>query len=185
VITFDKTKAITSTGATGKGYDQDTVLKHTITHEMGHALLTASNSDHCNDPNCIMYGAAKDWEMHDFSCSVHGPGGSQDIRTKIHNHAPHIPNVPTLLSPSNGATNVVRSPSATLKWKASSGAQSYELQVSTSNSFPAGSIDVTGITSLSSQVLNLNATTYYWRVRATNGMGTSGWSSIWSFTTKQ
>src|SRR5690606_40232853 len=28
-----------------------------------------------------------------------------------------------------------------------------------------------------------SATTYYWRVRASNGYGDSNWSSVWSFTT--
>jgi len=89
-ITFDSgTQAITYVGAMGTEYDRDTVLRRTIAHEMGHGILAASESDHCSDPQCIMYGFVKDWEMRNFgpgNC-VHSPGGAKDIRANgvIHN----------------------------------------------------------------------------------------------------
>jgi Tol biopolymer transport system component len=92
------------------------------------------------------------------------------------------PSAPTLSSPSNGATGISTSP--TLSWNASSGATSYRLQVSTSNAFSTTVFDQSGITATSRLVSGLlNNTTYYWRVNACNAGGTSGWSSIWSFTT--
>ncbi|MDP2207795.1 MAG: S8 family serine peptidase [Bacteroidota bacterium] len=93
-----------------------------------------------------------------------------------------VPPVPTLLSPSNGATGIVTNP--TLSWNASSGATSYRLQVSTSSAFSTLTIDQSGITTTSRAISGLaNGTIYYWRVNATNTAGTSGWSSVWNFTT--
>ncbi|MGQ9604224.1 MAG: S8 family serine peptidase [bacterium] len=95
---------------------------------------------------------------------------------------PTIPNPPTLVSPANGATNV--SIPVTLTWNASSGATSYNVQVSTNSSFTSLVYNQTGITSTSTTVSNLSeGTLYYWRVSATNSAGTSAWSSVWSFTT--
>lgn len=93
-----------------------------------------------------------------------------------------IPAAPTLSSPANGATGVSTSP--TLTWIASSGATSYRLQVSTSSAFTTLTIDQSGITTTSQAITGLaSGTLYYWRVNATNSAGTSGWSSVWSFTT--
>jgi hypothetical protein len=56
---------------------------------MGHALLAASEKDHCTDERCIMYHSVADWEMRDFGPGdcVHKPGGSKDIRADgvVHN----------------------------------------------------------------------------------------------------
>lgn len=93
-----------------------------------------------------------------------------------------IPAAPTLSSPTNGATGVSTSP--TLTWNASSGATSYRLQVSTSSAFSTLTIDQSGITTTSRAISGLaDGATYYWRVNATNSAGTSGWSSVWNFTT--
>jgi len=94
---------------------------------------------------------------------------------------PPPPGAPTLAAPANGATGVAIP--AALSWNASSGATSYRVQVSTSSSFATLTYDqsVTG-TSTSVGGLSTN-TVYYWRVNASNGSGTSGWSATWSFTT--
>lgn len=79
---------ITSVGPPwGADYDRKKVLIRTIVHEMGHALLAASEADHCADPNCIMYERTLDWELHDFgpgSCT-HSQNEIKDIRKRIHN----------------------------------------------------------------------------------------------------
>jgi subtilisin family serine protease len=95
---------------------------------------------------------------------------------------PAIPAAPVLSSPVNGATSVALPP--TLSWTASTGATSYQVQVSTSSAFTTTAYDVAGLTATSASVTGLAASTiYYWRVNATNSAGTSGWSSVWSFTT--
>ncbi|HVP80105.1 MAG TPA: hypothetical protein VMV04_19665 [Thermodesulfobacteriota bacterium] len=95
------------------------------------------------------------------------------------------PSAPTLVSPANNATGVSTTP--TLSWNASSGATSYGLQVSTSQTNWTGSnlkVNQSGITGTSQAVRGLaNNTVYYWRVNATGAGGTSPWSSVWTFTT--
>lgn len=98
--------------------------------------------------------------------------------------APAPPPAPTLVSPSNGANNVSRTP--TLRWNASAGATSYRVQVSTSPSFATLIYDQSGITLISTTVSGLGSkVTYYWRVNASNANGTSGWSSVWRFRTRR
>jgi hypothetical protein len=92
------------------------------------------------------------------------------------------PPAPVLASPANGTIGVVLN--TAVSWNASAGALTYGLQVSTSPSFSPTTIDQNGITSTSFSLGGLsNATTYYWRVRASNAGGTSDWSNSWSFTT--
>jgi uncharacterized protein (TIGR02145 family) len=91
------------------------------------------------------------------------------------------PATPTLSSPANNAPNVAIPP--TLSWNASTGATSYSLQVSTSNSFSSYVYNQSGLTNTSQQISGLsNSITYWWRVTATNSYGSST-SSTWSFTT--
>ena len=93
------------------------------------------------------------------------------------------PPAPALVSPSNGATSVSRTP--TLLWGSSTGATSYRVQVSTSSSFGTLVYDKSGITSTSATVTGLRAkTTYYWRANAANSSGVSDWPAAWSFKTK-
>jgi hypothetical protein len=92
------------------------------------------------------------------------------------------PGVPSLTSPTNASINQPIS-SLGLSWSTSAGATSYEVEVSTSNTFSSTIFDLTG-TSLTSSTLNdlSNKATYYWRANASNIGGTS-WSAVWSFTT--
>lgn len=92
------------------------------------------------------------------------------------------PSAPTLSSPSNGSTN--QPTSLSLSWNKGSGASSYILQVSTSNSFGSYVYNQSGLTNTTQQVTGLSSNTkYYWRVSAANSYGTSSWSSVWAFTT--
>ncbi|MFH0989187.1 MAG: hypothetical protein V1799_04125 [bacterium] len=93
-----------------------------------------------------------------------------------------LPAAPTLISPVNGATNVSTAP--TLSWNASPGATSYRIQLSTNSTFSSTPFDQSGLTSTSFAVPGLvTNTTYYWRVNATNSIGTGEWSPYRSFTT--
>lgn len=92
------------------------------------------------------------------------------------------PQEPTLLFPANGATGA--DTSLTITWMRSLRAASYTLQLSTDSSFSSFVYHQSGLAGISQQIIGLdNYTKYYWRVNATNGNGTSGWSGIWSFTT--
>ena len=108
-----------------------------------------------------------------------------EIQTLINTWTPPpaIPSAPTLLSPADLATGISISP--TLNWNASSGATSYQVQVSTVSNFATTVFDQSGIATTSASVTPAlsNNTIYYWRVNATNASGTSGWSTAWSFTT--
>jgi subtilisin family serine protease len=96
--------------------------------------------------------------------------------------SPTPPPAPTLLSPSNGATGRPINNSA-VSWSASTGATSYTLQLSTSTDFTTPVLSQAGLTTTSASISGLSFfTTYYWRVGATNSVGTS-WSAVWSFTT--
>jgi hypothetical protein len=93
------------------------------------------------------------------------------------------PLAPTLYSPGDGAT--AESVSPTLSWNASTGATSYQLQLSSNPSFtPPLVVDQSNITATSINVTGLaNSTTYYWHVNASNSTGASAWSPTWQFTT--
>lgn len=95
---------------------------------------------------------------------------------------PAPPTAPVLASPANGATGVASNP--TLTWNASSGAGSYRLQVSTDAGLTTTVIDQSNIVTTSYVLTGLaSSTTFYWRVNASNTGGTSGYSTIWNFTT--
>ena len=93
------------------------------------------------------------------------------------------PPTPALVSP---ATNTMNAPlSITLKWRKSTGAASYQLQVGTDSSFSGGVVvNDSTLTDTSRAVSGLtNEVTYFWRVRASGSGGGSAFSSAWSFTT--
>ena len=91
------------------------------------------------------------------------------------------PAVPLLSSPANGST--ISSSPLSLSWIVSSGATGYTLQVSLDSLFTSFAYNQDGLTTLSQQVTGLTASTYYWRVRASNYNGPSGWSTVWSVKT--
>lgn len=92
------------------------------------------------------------------------------------------PSTPSLSSPINGATN--QPTSVGLSWASSNGATNYWVQVAPSSAFTTLLVNDSNLTTLSRSLSGLAAsTTYYWRVRARNSAGTSGWSGTWSFTT--
>jgi hypothetical protein len=94
------------------------------------------------------------------------------------------PVAPVLVAPVDVANNISTSP--TLSWNASTGAATYHLQVSLFVGFGSTVFDNSAGAGLSQQITGLTGlTTYYWHVNATNGGGTSAYSTTWSFTTGQ
>ena len=90
-----------------------------------------------------------------------------------------LPSAPTgLTTASIGATTV------TLSWTVSTGATSYNIQVSVNSNFSSATINQTGFSGTSDPITGLTATTtYYWQVSATNATGTSGEAAGPSFAT--
>jgi len=73
-----------------------------------------------------------------------------------------------------------------LRWNTAPTATSYRVQVAKSLDFAAPVADSSGLTDTSAVVGPLEYyRIYFWRVRATNGIGTSGWSPANSFRTQQ
>ena len=94
------------------------------------------------------------------------------------------PTIPILVSPDSGNVTVAIEP--VLDWNASEGAETYQLQFSSTADFSgtllADSSDITG-TEYEPGLLEFE-TSYYWRVRAFNTTaGFSDWSKINGFTT--
>lgn len=89
---------------------------------------------------------------------------------------------PELVSPADGKLHQM--PDVLMDWNAVSGIGqvSYELQVDTSDQFPDPHIFETTTTSQPASELYFG-TTYYWRVRATDDLGTSDWSEVFSYNT--
>ncbi len=89
---------------------------------------------------------------------------------------------PVLSSPPNGAIN--QSTTLVLRWDTAFGASGYDVQVSSSSLFDSLVVSASGVSSTSLQIGPLSrATTYYWRVRSSSLVGSSSWSSTWSFST--
>jgi len=89
-----------------------------------------------------------------------------------------------LESPADDATDVKLSPMLT--WKALTGIAGYQVHFADNSSFSnpiADAIVPVEDNSFIVPVVLEKDAEYYWRVRAVNGLDTSGWSSIWSFRT--
>ena len=93
--------------------------------------------------------------------------------------------VPTLLRPLNNSINQLQNP--TLLWDSNGYATSFRLQLSTDTNFNNIVFDST--LSNTPLVVRPNflglGVKYFWRVNATNSLGTSDWSVIWKFTIRE
>ena len=96
---------------------------------------------------------------------------------------PHFPPLPpTLVRPSDGESSVSTEP--LLLWNASPRATSYHVQMSTEPNFFSPLIDNADIPDTTYQVYGLESSNfYYWRVNASNDLGTSDWSPPQSYAT--
>lgn len=91
--------------------------------------------------------------------------------------------IPTLISPTNTATNV--DTSLALLWNKAEGALSYQVQLSELTDFSSTQIDTDNLTDTTYSVVGLShSKSYHWRVRAFGAADTSAWSSVYSFSTK-
>ncbi|WP_162426605.1 phytase [Pontibacter pudoricolor] len=89
---------------------------------------------------------------------------------------------PVLAAPLHRATRVSTAPKLT--WVASEGAGSYHVQVAAASDFKSIIYEQGGLTKTTLPIKGLTeGKTYFWRVRALNGINNSSWSVSWSFTT--
>jgi predicted phage tail protein len=94
------------------------------------------------------------------------------------------PSIPQLVSPNNQSLD--QAISVLLSWSAASNASSYRVQVATVRDFSQVLRDVSNVSATQLQVDNLaEGITYYWRVRASNPVGNSNYSTTWEFSTKK
>ncbi len=88
-----------------------------------------------------------------------------------------VPATPVL----NAISNPTRAPNYTVSWQPASGAETYTLQEATNPNF-SGAVTVYSGAGTSWAATNKPVGTYYYRVRATNCAGNSGWSNVRSAT---
>lgn len=91
---------------------------------------------------------------------------------------------PTQTAPENGATEVALD--ATFEWEALEGAETYDLQICTDDSFEQSAIvyESADMSGMSVQAQNLEyETEYFWRIRGVNEAGEGPWSDAFSFVT--
>lgn len=119
-----------------------------------------------------------------YSLQIQGSASGADNKTLdlTLNAYQAIPTALSLTAPADGATSVDFQPS--LNWSATDG-QTYQVEIAADSAFSNIVFSgTTGSTSYVPQVTLDSATTYYWRVKATNPCGDSAYSATFSFTTK-
>jgi hypothetical protein len=98
-----------------------------------------------------------------------------------------IPVVPTLKSPLNNSIDQLQNP--VLLWDSNASASSFRIQVSSDSLFSISGIILDTVTSNTPLHTRPNllalGVKYFWRVSATNIVGTSAWSTIWNFTVRE
>jgi hypothetical protein len=107
--------------------------------------------------------------------AVNTVGASAWVVRSFTTLGPQPPAAPILDLPLDGAVGQVLSPG--FSWAVVSNADSYEIQIADNPNFTPLFAGQSGITATSFNVSGLQASTqYYWRVRAINQIGISGWS---------
>ncbi len=92
------------------------------------------------------------------------------------------PAAPVHVGPANFATGQSLTPA--LRWNGSSGASTYDVQLSIDPGFVSIVFQDSLLVDTTRQASGLvNSTTYHWRVRSRNTVGTSNWTEAWQFTT--
>jgi len=91
-------------------------------------------------------------------------------------------NCVTLAAPANNAADITRLPR--YEWTAISGVEKYMVEVDKSSDFTNPEVKIAESNMYQQLFLLDKEETYFWRVRAIQGLDTTSWCSAWSFTTK-
>jgi hypothetical protein len=91
-----------------------------------------------------------------------------------------LPGVPTLASPTNASGTTDTTPA--FDWSDASDATGYEILVDNNSNFGSPEITATPTVSNYTAVSALAAGTYYWKVKSTNGTGSSAYTASWTLT---
>lgn len=95
-----------------------------------------------------------------------------------------FPAVAGVVYPPNSGLDIPTSP--VLRWSAATAATTYRLQLALATTFSPALIDTAGLTDTTFAVGPLqNYKIYFWRVKATNTIGSSDWSASFRFRTVQ
>ena len=115
------------------------------------------------------------------SDGVYSPNGIY-VLSSLSANATAVPSPPILSSPADSMSGITTKP--LLTWYTLCGASSYQVEIDDDQTFSSPLVEVSGIDSTSFPFSSAaNNTAYYWRVRAENALGESGWSSARGFTT--
>jgi hypothetical protein len=105
-----------------------------------------------------------------------GPHGILDSTIAV------VPDVPSLISPVDRTAGITTNP--LLRWNPAANAVSYLVQVAPDSLFGTPTITDSTVSGTGRQLVALvGGQTYFWRVKAQNQTGASGWSAVWSFIT--
>lgn len=145
-----------------------TIIK---TNNGGNNWFTQYSADNGSYNSCFF--------LNDKTGFVAGYGGTL-LRTT--NGGMSVPSMPQLISPPNNALNQSLTP--TMSW-VNVGGDNYSIQISTTPNFYVISDSATvSVNQYTVPPGKLHpALTYFWRVQATNYLGTGPWSDVWSFGT--
>jgi hypothetical protein len=113
--------------------------------------------------------------------ALNGMGASSYSTIRSFTTVAGVPVAPVLNTPADNATNIPTSTNIT--WYTVSGATSFAVQVSTNSSFTGLIVNQAGLTTTTYNLSLAPGTDYYWRVSASNGYGSSGYSAARKFTT--
>ncbi|MHB0874970.1 MAG: hypothetical protein ACYC5O_02875 [Anaerolineae bacterium] len=94
----------------------------------------------------------------------------------------YAPEAPALVEPADGSTIALSA--SGMDWSDVSGAAGYQLQVDGDAAFTSPGIEAVVTRSSLALGAHLPTGTYYWRVRALGGCGTSDWSTVAGFSSQ-
>ena len=150
-------------------------------------IATRDSTSTSNEFGCtvysLQYGATYRWRVRAYNSA--DTSGWSAVRTLTTTDKVY------LNSPTNNSTGRAVS-GLSLYWNNSQGSKGYILELDVSSDFSSSSLNRFNLTRDSTNTANTfyynvnnlyYGTTYYWRMRAYNSADTSGWSSVWAFTT--